>query len=562
MKLTKRSPQEAVHVLLALLLIFSTTLAVKPVGVVAETNPFPAIPDCQGITIPPPRSSFTIQPGPVSQMGLAVAKDVGKVVAAGQGRSNVSIVVFEERHDSRVGQMEIALMLLRLQRQFGLRLVSLEGAIASKGNLPVAWFTNPADNSETKRARQAVALQMLRDGEIGAAEFIALVRPQVQVRGNEIQSEYDVNPPDGNPGISRLLGIGSTYFTPSQTQQFRDLARARKIEEARNLLINVDPWVKERFGKLSGDSDSSTEELMPVLEEIRNKSAALNIPSDSAAEAQLNQLVHFYCVASKRSKTMINLTQGMTAQTKATSVAMNIGAAHTPKVVELLKSAGVSYVVISPLALATKSRAWDLPLDAYKRKQNLGSVDEAGLLGAILDGRKKLPPTVGEQSVESKSEIYLASSLLARAAARDKLRSMNELKAQLGHLSSIKVDLDSIKVIDKEDQKRVLFKVTARTDAKDATKTVTLWAGAWRQDLRENQTELQAGEDLDLEKMVSDAIEVDRLKSPPSPPPPPRPGGTTPVVPVVKPKPKPVQVTEDVKAVFSTELSAVEEIVL
>jgi len=33
-------------------------------------------------------------------------------------------------------------------------------------------------------------------------------------------------------------------------------------------------------------------------------------------------------------------------------------------------------------------------------------------------------------------------------------------------------------------------------------------------------------------------------------------------VPVVRPKPKTVQITEDVKAVFSTELSAVEEIVL
>lgn len=559
MKLMKRSPlaQKTVHVL-ALLLVLSTTLAVKPIDLVAETNFSPAIPDCQGITIPPPRSSFTIQPGTVSQMGFAIAKDVGKVVAAGEGRSNVSIVVFEERHDSRVGQMEIALMLLRLQRQFGLQLVSLEGAIAAKGNLPVAWFTNPADSNEIKRARQAVALRMLRDGEIGAAEFMALVRPQVQVKGNEIQSQYDVSPPEGNPALSRLQLIGSTYFTPSQRQQFREFRQARRIEDARNMLINVDPWVTERYGKLSGDSDISSEELLPLIEEVRNKGVALNIPTDSAAEAQLNQLAHFYCVASKRSKTIINLTQAMIAQTKATSVALNIGAAHTPKVVELLKTAGVSYVVISPLALATKSRAGDLPLDAYKRKQDLGSVDEAGLLGAILDGRKKLPPSIGEQSVESKSEIFLASSVLARAAARDKPQSMDELKAQLAHLSSITVG--SIKVIDKEDQKRVLFKVTARTDAKDPTKTVTVWAGAWREE--QNRSDPQIGEDLDLEKMVSDAIVVDRLKSPPPPPPPPPPGGTTPVVPVVRPKPKPVQITEDVKAVFSTELSAVEEIVL
>ncbi len=556
MKLTKRAPliHKAAHVLISLLLIFSTTLAVKPVGLIAETNFSPAIPGCEGITIPPPRSSFTIQPGPVSQMGFAIAKDVGKVVAAGQGKSNVSIVVFEERHDSRVGQMEIALMLLRLQRQYGLQLVSLEGAIASKGNLPVAWFTNPADNSETKRARQAVALRMLRDGEIGAAELVALVRPQVQVRGNEIQSEYDVNPPDGNPPISWLLRIASTYLTPSQIQQFREAAQAGRNDEARNLLINIDPWVKERFGKLTSESGVSTEELLPVIRDIKTRSAALNVGYDSTAEAQLNQTYDFYCVASKRSRTIVDQTQLMIAQAKATSVALNIGAAHTPKVVELLKTAGVSYVVISPLALATKARAGDLPYDAYKRKQKRGSVDEAGLLGAILDGRKKLPPSIAEQSYQSKSEIFLASRLLAHAAARGNLRSLDDLKAQLGHLSSIKVDFDSIKLIDKEDQKRVLFKVTARVDAKDPTKTVTLWAGAWRQELREDQKEPQVGEDLDLEKMVFDSIAVDRLKPPP--------GGETPVIPVVRPKPKPVQITDDVKAVFSTELSAVQEIAI
>jgi hypothetical protein len=567
MNLTKRAPlvHKAAHVLMSLLLIFSTTLAVEPVGLVAETNFSPVIPGCEGITIPPPRSSFTIQPGPVSQMGFAIAKDVGKVVAAGQGRSNGSLVVFEERHDSRVGQMEIALMLLRLQRQYGLQLVSLEGAIASKGNLPVAWFKNPADNNETKRTRQAVALRMLRDGEIGAAEFIALVRPQVQVSGNEIQSEYDVSPPeDGNPAGSLLGGIALQYLTPAQIQKFGELMDAEKIEEARSIIVNSDPWVKERFQKLSGESDRSTEELMPVLEEIRAKSAALNIKSDNALETQLNQLVHFYCVASKRSKTIVDLTQKMIAQTKATSVALNIGAGHTPKVVELLKTAGVSYVVISPLALATKARAGDLPEDAYKRKQKRGSVDDAGLLGAILDGRKKLPPSVAEQSYQSKSEIFLASSLLAQAAARDNLHSLDDLKAQLGHLSSIKVDFDSIKLIDKEDQKRVLFKVTARTDANDATKTVTLWAGAWRQELRGNQKEPQDGENLDLEKMAFDSIAVDRLK-----PPPPRvtrvtrdPHDKTPVIPVVRPKPIPVQITDDVKAVFSTELSAVQEIAI
>ena len=53
MKLTKRAPlvHKAAHASLALLLIFSTTLAVKPVSLLAETNFSPTIPDCQGLTI-------------------------------------------------------------------------------------------------------------------------------------------------------------------------------------------------------------------------------------------------------------------------------------------------------------------------------------------------------------------------------------------------------------------------------------------------------------------------------------------------------------------------------
>jgi hypothetical protein len=551
MKLTKRAPlvHKAAHVLLALLLVFSTTLAVKPVGLVAETNFSPAIPDCQGITIPPPRSSFTIQPGPVSQIGFAIAKDVGKVVAAGQGKSNVSVVVFEERHTSRVAQMEMALMLLRLQRLYGLQLISLEGAMVSDGKLPTAWFTNSADNAETKRSRQAATYQLLRDGEISAAEFISLVRPQVQVRGNEQKDLYLIEPPSGSPLVMRLLNIAQHLLTPSQVREANRLASIRKDKELVDFLLDSNNWVKDIFQKYSNESAAAAEELVALIETVKSKTAELSLIVDPKEESQLNQLKDFFCAASIRTKIMVENTLAMMNQNSAVPVTLNIGAAHTEKAVELLKAAGVSYVVISPLSLANGSRAADLMTKAFQRKQNLGSVDVAGLLGAMLDGRKKPPVVTGKQWYQSKSEIFSVCRLLATAASSGGWPLTDDLKEQLQHFPSIKIDVNSMKIIHKDNQKPVLlFQVVARTDEKDPARTVRLAVGTWREDL----VEPHFGEDLDLEKMISDALPKERSK--------PEPNNREPEKVFVKPIP--VQISEDTKAILSTSLKAVEEAVI
>jgi hypothetical protein len=549
--------------MLALLLLFPAPLAGSHKHLITDSNRYPANPGCDDISIPPPRSSFSIQQGPAAQMGLAVAKDAGKVVAAGEGRKPLSVIVFEEKHTSPVGQMEIALMLLRLERQYGLRLISLEGAMASKGSLPAEWFVNASDNAETRRARHAVALRMLRDGEIGSAEFIALVRPQVQVRGNEVESEYTVKPPEKNP-TSRLFSlIVKQLLTPSQIQdsltpaqiiQLNKLLTEKKDLEARDFFFKEHPWLRDRYPKLLNENMVSSEELVTVIEDIRSKSVELGIPIDSESESQLNQLVHFYCVASKRSNTIFSQTLAMVNQPKTALVALNIGAAHTPKMVELLKAAGASYVVISPLALATGSKAGDLTSEAFQRKQGLGSVDEAGLLGALLDGRKKLPVVLGERWYQIKSQAYVATRLLANAATSGGVPLKDDLKEQLHHLPLINIDFDSVRVINRGDQKRVVFQFMAKTHDNAPTKTIAV--GAWNENLVK---EPQIGEELDLEQVLMDDIKADRLK--PVDAKIERTVDTKITKPAVKPKVVPVQISEDTKAVFSTDLSAVEQAV-
>jgi hypothetical protein len=198
--------------------------------------------------------------------------------------------------------------------------------------------------------------------------------------------------------------------------------------------------------------------------------------------------------------------------------------------------------VITPLALATGSKAGNLTTEAYKRKQELGSVDEAGLFGAILDGRRKTGVILGERWYQAKSESYAAARMLADAVTRGE--PPNNVKEQLLHFESIKIDMDSIRVISRGNQKRVFFQLTAMTDNDDPTKKVRLGVGVWNENLVK---EPQIGDELDLEPMVLEAIKADRRKPDPTtgpPPPPPT-------------KPVPVQISEDTKALFSTEPTAV-----
>src|SRR5215213_2984457 len=116
-------------------------------------------------SVPPSRSTFSIQDGPATQIATKVADGVGKVVASGQGSSNRTIFIIEETHGSRLAQMEIALMLWRLQKDQGLRQISLEGAFTAKGDLPATWFHKSTD-AASDRTHQEVALTLLKEGEI------------------------------------------------------------------------------------------------------------------------------------------------------------------------------------------------------------------------------------------------------------------------------------------------------------------------------------------------------------------------------------------------------------
>jgi hypothetical protein len=85
--------------------------------------------------------------------------------------------------------------------------------------------------------------------------------------------------------------------------------------------------------------------------------------------------------------------------------------------------------VLRANSLAEGRDEGDLSFEAYDRKLQALSVDAAGSLGALLDGRKKPPPVTQQLWFQVKAKVYLVVTSAARAIAEG--HSIDELEGML-----------------------------------------------------------------------------------------------------------------------------------
>src|SRR5262249_28111480 len=133
------------------------------------------------------------------------ARDVGKVVAIREVAGSPGVVVFQERHGSQRGQVEIALMLDRLYEAHGLRNLGQEGVFTADGQINSSWYHPSLQIGHPLNQRQKVAVQVLSEGEISSGEAMALLYSDFAVHGLEKAVEYNVDIPSSDPTISYLL---------------------------------------------------------------------------------------------------------------------------------------------------------------------------------------------------------------------------------------------------------------------------------------------------------------------------------------------------------------------
>jgi hypothetical protein len=365
------------------------------------------------------------------------------------------------------------MMLNRMYHTSNLRNLALEGSIIEKPRPDLSWFTSKPDG----RDRVNVALQLLRNGEVSAAEFAAMALPGFQLHPIERESEHAVDLPDAaaRSYTSYLVSIAVMSMTDSQATQAEALLKQGKHDEAITFIVGTSPWTQQRYELFNRKTPvTTTEELRKLGTELEDK--ARQVGADvSEYRNDLQSAQKFFDTARKRSDTMAGATADIaTAHVgDCAPIAMNIGAAHTSEIAELFGKKNISYAMVSPSSLATGTAIGNgsLSIQAYDRKMKSQSVDPAGGIGAFLDGRRKPPLASQNKWFKAKAEISYAIVGIARAVAAaggsDEPPFGLDQK-QLGlagsgaEAPSIAIDLATIKIVPGTGttQNEVIFRVT------------------------------------------------------------------------------------------------------
>jgi hypothetical protein len=307
------------------------------------------------------------------------------------GRPGRQVIVMEERHDSRAVQVEIAIMLERLYRDHGLRDLALEGAVVENGDPTPGRFYKLPDAC----TRTEVALDLLRQGEVSGAEFMAMVHPDFHLHAIELKSQYSVSESSAaqQAVFTYLNALAKASLTAGQNQRLTHLFH------------------------LFAPADGSTPpaETMPrIIDGLVALAQELNLNMGSAAQA-IQEDRAFWIVTARRSVTMVGKTVAALSHIPRGLIVLDIGAAHTRGVLSVLRRRSVSAAVLSPLSLSPNQRHGDFTQAEYNRKQERRLVGPHGTLGALLEKRHNSPPIFGYPPFDEEAQIMVAVIQAAKA---------------------------------------------------------------------------------------------------------------------------------------------------
>jgi hypothetical protein len=324
------------------------------------------------------------------------AKEIAGVVSAGvetvtqsSAGKGAPIVLQAERHNSRVGQLQQAITLVRLYDKYGLRDIVLEGYLKERPDINTDWFTKVAGKTPEERAR--VAVQFLRRGEISAAEFMKLVYTDITLHKAETGDNYNVEPPTKLAVADYLIAI--SQVDPDWAEE--------KSKPYQN---------EEAFQKLSG------EEKLSLAKEIKEYAEGKSVYVSTEAKQSMEAYINFM---EKRmaSNSSINdvITSVVNSRTPKVVVAI-IGADHTYGMSLLLKNSDRPFAVLKPLYTPGREEHGDLTDAMYDRKNKRLPVFSQGLSALVLQqfpSRKKPEPVISEDWFGAEAALYSSISRIA-----------------------------------------------------------------------------------------------------------------------------------------------------
>jgi len=381
----------------------------------------------------------------LGQIAKAIADGVGTVQDVDAKGDKGSVIVLEEYHTSRVGQLQDAVMLVRLHDRYGLSTVGLEGCVQSARALNATRF-HAMGGPGAKDAREDVAVRMLAEGEISQAEFTTMVFPDVAVRGLEKAEEYQVRPQgEGSPAATYLLGIVEKKLTQSDIRKVNGLIQEGKKKEALDYMMNADPWVREQFEAMKNPGQSIGG-MATRLRAIRDKAKEMGVAVEASTRQEMDSVLAFFEMAEKRSETMVGKIAELAGTEPGKVIAMVIGAGHSEQVTKLLRERGLSYALVRPIAFNPEYA--NLTTEQFDRKNDgKWARISPGTLGRLLNGQRKPPPTIERGTSDSYASAIFAAKVLAEAV-RDGKRIPEDVREPLKDLPGAGIDWDSVKIVD------------------------------------------------------------------------------------------------------------------
>lgn len=365
----------------------------------------------------------SMKPAELAAIAAAACADdcaAGEVLNAKLGPP---VFVFEERHDSRIGQLQLALAMNRLYHGQKLRDIGLEGLLFDSGGIDASWARSLQRGDQAAFERSLV--QLLQDGEMSAVEFMALLHSDVSVHPLESPSDY-VSAPEVDAYGRLLYEIAARSLTMEQMQRLQEYnerlrtltgaEREKVAETAREMIESADPWVKGVIAKLEGDHPT-LEEQMQLYDEVVKRAESLSIEIDSGQKAAIAAYREFLVARERASTTMAEAASRMAKESKQRLVAMVIGAAHTATVLTQLNLGKRQAIALSPLALKNKDDTGSLTNEQFERKSKRKSVNKDDVASWLLDESLIKPkPVTSEKWFQAKTELYLLPDRIVEAA--------------------------------------------------------------------------------------------------------------------------------------------------
>lgn len=436
------------------------------------------------------------------------------------------------------GQIEQAIALERLREKYGLNDIGLEAYLKTDEDLNVDWFAKTS-KGYTKSAIR-VAINLLKEGEISAAEFMKLVYHDIRIHKIEDKKDYDIKLPKQSSviAIQYLLKIALPSVREADVPEILELQK--KIEtfpkdgnkdtlraltdRYLKLFFSGDAWVMEKYNQFKDTSSSSLEEEIQLYEEIIDKATERGIALTSEDKAQMDSTVAFFKGRYQANTTMVDAVAAIPETRNDSLLAMIIGAAHTKGIVQELSARNLPFVVMTPKSLNDRDKKGKLDMDAYDRKMLKKSTCTDSYLQVLTNiFRKKPAPVLNEPWFQKKAEIYLLTEIITTRIlgpggpppVAPYGFSVQELKGKW-----VSVDPRSITVIDDGEDKNakaVLFEITIEHETSgdqnisegQTTRTPTkMWMKSRLTDASENSgiNNPTINNDIDMVKSLENAL--------------------------------------------------------